>query len=1160
MTSNSKILAMIVACLLFLSTFTVISRNFLATAQGSAELTGNIADSGKDTDGNGKYDSLEVAVEINVLDPGTYRVVASSLVDAYGYYFYSYTYNESSLPSGLQSLNLSFYGPAIYSAYFNPEKVSYIDLYVMHDGSSNFLGEITMVSLSQIYNYTNFDCRATLTGSLQDQGIDTDSDGVFDALQLGIEVNVLKNATYTVSVSGLRGDSAYVSVYNWSTVFLTVGIQTVNVWIYGPTIFSSLRDSGGNVSEVDYLSLTIEEGQASYEIDTKNHVSLSRSYVYYEFESHAYFTGRIFDNGVDENGDGLLDYLEVSVEANVTSAWNYTISIEGLRGLKNGTLQTVYDYHSLDVELSVGIHFVNFTFLGPMIAYNHLDPTNITGLRLSEQPDYYGLDYTYVADLPTRYACAEFNAPFTDTELELMVYPNATMCVKGNQSRTNMYPPMGDPRVNATVGFSTSGNVTTGYANGTVMLPEETGSEWPFNSATASLLANYYRDFLNVQLNASVFMPPEALDAYPFNSSSGDITLNAAYSNGIVDVDLSGTGQLCPEMASQFPFNLSDLRLAVSYVNKRISGNVTFRALGGFPMGDVVTNIEGNESDLSLSGSVNVTYSNLFGDPIGESNVTDFLSYLNNLTGVGDESLYNLTQGMVEFVSLDTPRTPQTWGEIVEYTAALRGNFTGVLAGLIANEVMHTGEAEPTLYAALNSTFSSIQNGTLWLNFYNASKIVTFGMHLNSDVKSLWSSAVQSIPSTLPDELRAQIEAILRIANATAYSVNNAQIQAVYSGEQQKLDLTISIEANATQLKNDIIPFISNATSGFMPQEFGDMFESFMNASYCKLDVLNLSANFTNGLAQFDADWTLQGDFEALVNHAKGFLSIMDHDVTNWEAGLLNSTEIDIGNLTFDVEQGDDWATMSFDGVRIYLSKNEIDPIRFTLYDWLNKTNDSEVPPKDFEKLKITLTSGFNGTHTILLNSPGTVSDHTTALDYKTMIWQNATIGSLRDLLFQVAYQGVVNRLGHAYYVPIFTNSTISGFEFDPNLKSLNFEVAGASGSGFCNVTIPRALLNASTSEWIVRLDDDPLAFNITENSEYVFIYFNYSHSTYSVEILGTWTVTEYQPNLLPPILAIFFLVIAIVAVKQRRKVATLKTKYQSAINNLIVKCHQLRA
>jgi hypothetical protein len=176
------------------------------------------------------------------------------------------------------------------------------------------------------------------------------------------------------------------------------------------------------------------------------------------------------------------------------------------------------------------------------------------------------------------------------------------------------------------------------------------------------------------------------------------------------------------------------------------------------------------------------------------------------------------------------------------------------------------------------------------------------------------------------------------------------------------------------------------------------------------------------------------------------------------------------------------------------------------------------------------------------------------------MIWQNATIGSLRDLLFQVAYQGVVNHLGHAYYVPIFTNSTISGFGFDPNVKSLNFEVAGASGSGFCNVTIPRALLNASTSEWIVRLDDNPLAFNITENSEYVFIYFNYSHSTHSVEILGTWTVTEYQPNLLPPILAILFLVIAIVAVKQRRKVATLKTKYQSAINNLIVKCHQLRA
>ena len=1144
---------MIVFVLVF-SALAVVPREFAASAQGSAELTGNIADSGKDADDNGKYDSLEVAVEINVLDAGTYRVVASSLVDNYSYSFYFYTYTEGSFSSGLQWLNLSFYGPTIYGAHFNPKNVSYISLFAVHDGSSDFLGEIASVSLSQIYNYTDFDCRATLTGTVHDQGIDTDSDGVFDVLQLGIDVNVLKNATYTINVSGLHGDSAYVPIYNGSTTFLTTGIQTVNVWLYGPTIFSYLHDSGGNISEVDFLSLSIEEDQNSHQIDSRYDVPLSRPYVYYEFESHAYFTGMIFDDGVDENSDGLFDYLRVSVEVNVTTAGNYSISIEGLKGLRNGTLVSVYDYQPLNIELSVGVHFVNFSFLGPMIAYNHLDPTNITGLRLAEEPDFYTLSYIYEVDLPTKYSYMQFNAPFTDTELEFTVYPNATICVKGNQSKTSIYPPTKDAIINATVGFSTSGNVTTGYANGVVMPPEEARSEWPFNSATARLLADCHGDVLNVQLNATVPMPPEAVNACPFNSSSGDVTLTATYSNGMVDVDISGAGQLCPDMASQFPFNVSDLRLMVSYLNKRISGNVTFRALGGFPMGDVVTNIEGNESDLSLSGLVNVTYSNLFGDPIGASNVTDFLNYLGNLTGVGDESLYNLTQGMVEFVSLDTVRTSQPWGETVEYNATLHGNFTGALAGLIANELMHDSEAEQALYAALNSTLSSVQNGTLWLNFYNTSKIVTFGLHLESDVKSLWNVAVQSIPSTLPDEPRSQIEAMLRIANATAYAVNNAQVQATYSGEQQKLDITLSIEANATQLKDDIVPFIPNATSTFMPQEFGDMFESFMNTSYCELDTLNLSVNFTDGWAQFDANWTLQGDFKALVNHAKGFLPLLGSGMTDWEVGFLNSTEIDIDNLVLDMKQGEDWSTMTFDGVKMYPPRDEIDFMRFTLFQWLNMTNDPEAPPRDFERLKITVTGGFNGTHTVLLYSPSTVSDHTTALDYKAMSWQNVTLSSLRDLLFQVAYQGVVNHVGHTYYVPIFTNSTISGFGFDPNLKSLSFNVAGDSGTGFCNVTIPRELLYAAPSDWVVNVDGAPVTFDVAENSGYVFIYFNYSHSAHPVEIRGTWTITEYQPNLLPPIMVILLLVAAIVAVKQRKKLATLKTKYQSAINNLVVK------
>ncbi len=59
---------------------------------------------------------------------------------------------------------------------------------------------------------------------------------------------------------------------------------------------------------------------------------------------------------------------------------------------------------------------------------------------------------------------------------------------------------------------------------------------------------------------------------------------------------------------------------------------------------------------------------------------------------------------------------------------------------------------------------------------------------------------------------------------------------------------------------------------------------------------------------------------------------------------------------------------------------------------------------------------------------------------------------------------------------------------------------------------------------------------NSTENSDYAFIYLSYSHSTHSIEIAGTWVVTEYQPNLFVVILLTLALKIAIVTVKQRKK------------------------
>ncbi len=158
-----------------------------------------------------------------------------------------------------------------------------------------------------------------------------------------------------------------------------------------------------------------------------------------------------------------------------------------------------------------------------------------------------------------------------------------------------------------------------------------------------------------------------------------------------------------------------------------------------------------------------------------------------------------------------------------------------------------------------------------------------------------------------------------------------------------------------------------------------------------------------------------------------------------------------------------------------------------------------------------------------------------------------------------VACQEQVSYGGVEYFVPIVTNSSISGFNLDVHEKRISFNVAGTAGAGFCNITIPRALLYAAPDEWIITIDGlqvSPGNMTVTENADYVFICLVYSHSSHTITIEGTSVVAEFPPQLLPVIMLIVCLAAAIVAVKQRRRLGVMKTKCQTLVNALAAKIH----
>jgi len=101
--------------------------------------------------------------------------------------------------------------------------------------------------------------------------------------------------------------------------------------------------------------------------------------------------------------------------------------------------------------------------------------------------------------------------------------------------------------------------------------------------------------------------------------------------------------------------------------------------------------------------------------------------------------------------------------------------------------------------------------------------------------------------------------------------------------------------------------------------------------------------------------------------------------------------------------------------------------------------------------------------------------------------------------------------------------------------KKLIFDVKGSPDTvGFCNVTIPKALLRGNP--WTVLLNDTDVTAQTTicENETHTFIYFTYSHSTYHVQIIGTWVIPEF-PSATILILLMLSTLIAMLTLRKKK-------------------------
>ncbi len=273
------------------------------------------------------------------------------------------------------------------------------------------------------------DGNASLTGTITDLGVDTNDDGIYDTLNIGVEVNVTTAGTYTVGVNGLLGASSseLISVSDENSTYLDEGVQIVYVSLDGPTIF----DSWIVPENVSIITLA----ESGNQLDSLSNVPLTNMYLISHFGLlPASLTGTVTDVGVDTDDDGLFNYLRFGVEVNVTTAGTYTVDLGGLYDasyniLSGAVVNATY--------LTDGIHVVYVDMLGAEIYAASVSPTTLAEVLLYDEFNR-TLGTLNTITLPTSYTYAEFQRPNIITEI-VKVERTITLEEDGNIYITNDY-------------------------------------------------------------------------------------------------------------------------------------------------------------------------------------------------------------------------------------------------------------------------------------------------------------------------------------------------------------------------------------------------------------------------------------------------------------------------------------------------------------------------------------------------------------------------------------------------------------------------------------------------------------------------------------------------------------------------------------------------
>jgi chitodextrinase len=203
----------------------------------------------------------------------------------------------------------------------------------------------------------------TPSGTNSDAGVDTNGDGLYEKLRVNVGLNVSRSGSY-IFLARLRAADGRDLGQISQTANLTPADTAIAMLFDGASIARQRADGPYTISELRVLAL----GGVTHQVMVQTNVYTTQAYSWRQFQRLPITLGTFVDAGLDTNGNGQFDVLNVDFFVDVTNAGTYIVDAR-LTDLAGTEITRATGFYSL----AAGESLLRLSFDGANIGAKGLD-------------------------------------------------------------------------------------------------------------------------------------------------------------------------------------------------------------------------------------------------------------------------------------------------------------------------------------------------------------------------------------------------------------------------------------------------------------------------------------------------------------------------------------------------------------------------------------------------------------------------------------------------------------------------------------------------------------------------------------------------------------------------------------------------------------------